>query len=72
MSAYSWWKIGGKADHFIEVTSQSQLQSVILDLQATCVSFCIIGQGTNLLFDDAKIKAVRRGVFYELRGCKSA
>lgn len=53
LAPYSWWKIGGKADYFIEATSSLQLQSLMTDLRVADVPFCIIGQGTNLLFDDA-------------------
>jgi UDP-N-acetylmuramate dehydrogenase len=50
---YSWWKIGGVADYFVEVENQSHLQLVVAELKKAGMPFCVIGQGTNLLFDDA-------------------
>lgn len=53
LASFSWWEIGGVADSFIEVSSRVHLQSVVLELRRTGAPFCVIGRGTNLLFDDA-------------------
>lgn len=53
LAELSWWKIGGQADCFVEVGSQSHLAGVVSGLRDADLPFCIIGQGTNLLFDDA-------------------
>lgn len=53
LSSFSWWKIGGEADFFVEVSSQSNLEEVVSGLRESDLPFCVIGQGTNLLFDDA-------------------
>lgn len=53
LAPYSWWQIGGPSDYFIEVSSQSNLEAVVTGLREASLPFCVIGQGTNLLFDDA-------------------
>ncbi len=53
LQSYSWWRIGGTADNFIEVSSQSQLKQAISKLRSSDLPYCVIGQGTNLLFDDS-------------------
>lgn len=53
LAGFSWWKIGGEADFFVEVASQSKLEEVVSGLREAGLPFCVIGQGTNLLFDDA-------------------
>lgn len=53
LAAYSWWGIGGDADWFIDVSSIEHLRESIALLKRLEMPFCIIGRGTNLLFDDA-------------------
>ncbi len=53
LAPYSWWKIGGTADGFIEIQSQEQLVQVVRVLKTQSIRWCLIGRGTNLLFDDA-------------------
>jgi len=53
LAPYSWWEIGGIADYFTEVKGQLELEEVVSHLRSKQMPFCIIGQGTNLLFDDA-------------------
>lgn len=52
LAPYSWWKVGGPADYFIEAEGVRHLQTIIRELRAREMPFCVIGQGTNLLFDD--------------------
>ncbi len=53
LAPYSWWRIGGKADALIEIQSEEQLAHVLKSLQSHKLAWCLIGRGTNLLFDDA-------------------
>lgn len=53
LAPFSWWKIGGPADFFAEVQDRPHLESLVWCLRDQAIPFCIIGQGTNLLFDDA-------------------
>lgn len=53
LALYSWWGIGGKADYLVEVNGVCHLQSMITLLEQEEIPYCLIGQGTNLLFDDA-------------------
>lgn len=53
LAPYSWWKIGGPADIFAEVRSEEQLIELLSFIRDSGIPFCIIGRGTNLLFDDA-------------------
>lgn len=52
LAPYSWWKIGGVADLFVEVNSQEHLYKCIEILRTNRTRFMILGQGTNVLFDD--------------------
>lgn len=49
---YSYWKIGGPADLFIEPSSVSAAVEAIRLCIDTEMRFVVIGQGTNVLFDD--------------------
>ena len=52
------WQIGGPADVLIEPESPAQVATVMM-LVGTCqLPLVIIGQGTNLLFDDAGVRGV--------------
>lgn len=55
---YSYWKIGGPADFFIEPININGLISVLKLLRQTNLPTIIIGSGSNLLFDDAGIRGV--------------
>ncbi|MDP0498063.1 MAG: UDP-N-acetylmuramate dehydrogenase [Verrucomicrobiota bacterium JB024] len=53
LAPYSWWKIGGPAEAFVEVQNSQQLDQVLRTLRQDALPWCLIGRGTNLLFDDA-------------------
>lgn len=53
LAPYSWWRIGGPADAFAEVQGEAQLAAIIQYLRERDIPWCLIGRGTNLLFDDA-------------------
>lgn len=64
MSKHTSFKIGGSADFFIKVSSESQLISVLKTLNKYNVPFFIIGNGSNLLVSDKGI----RGAVIKLSG----
>ena len=53
LSNYSWWKIGGYANCLIDIESIEDLKVTTTLLKAEAIPYCIIGEGTNILFDDA-------------------
>lgn len=53
LAPYSWWKIGGLADAFIDVRSEQQLLELLTMLREESIPWYLIGRGTNILFDDA-------------------
>lgn len=52
LAPYSWWRIGGPADALAEVQGERQLIDIIAYLKGHKIPWCLIGRGTNLLFDD--------------------
>lgn len=52
LSPFSWWKIGGPADYFAEISSEEELANLLADLKMRSIPWCQIGNGTNILFDD--------------------
>lgn len=52
LAPYSWWKIGGPADFFAKIASVEELSVLLNDLSKKSISWCLIGNGTNILFDD--------------------
>lgn len=50
---HAWWRIGGLADCYFEPRTIDQLREVISGLAASTIPYCVIGCGTNILFDDA-------------------
>lgn len=52
------WKIGGSADLFVEPESPAQVAELMRALDGSGIPCVVIGQGTNLLFDDAGVRGV--------------
>lgn len=52
------WQIGGPADLLIEPQSPNQVAAVMALVEKYQLPLVIIGQGTNLLFDDAGVRGV--------------
>lgn len=52
------WRIGGPADILVEPGSPGQVAAVIRHARTRAIPFLVIGQGTNLLFDDAGLRGV--------------
>jgi UDP-N-acetylmuramate dehydrogenase len=58
LAAHSTWRIGGPADLLVEPASLEQIGTVVRFASEHCFPLLVIGQGSNLLFDDAG----RRGI----------
>lgn len=56
MSNHTSFKIGGPADLFIEVNSENSLLEIIKILTEYAIPFFLIGNGSNLLINDAGIR----------------
>ena len=58
LSCHNSWKIGGLADLFVEPDNSSQIAEVLRFTHKNEIPLVVIGQGTNLLFDDAGVRGV--------------
>lgn len=58
LSAHNSWRIGGMADLLVEPETLSQVATVVCMTRELGVPLVVIGQGTNLLFDDAGVRGV--------------
>lgn len=61
---YTSMKIGGPADYFIEVENDSALSRVLVLLDRRRISFCLLGNGSNVLVSDRGV----RGAVIRLAG----
>ncbi|MFO7811674.1 MAG: UDP-N-acetylmuramate dehydrogenase [Pelovirga sp.] len=52
------WQIGGPADLLIEPEDKTQVVEIMRFVQLQQLPLVVIGQGTNLLFDDAGVRGV--------------
>lgn len=53
LSALSWWKIGGRADFVLRPSSANEIAALMRWFAKQGIQPLVIGQTTNLLFDDA-------------------
>ncbi len=58
LSQHSSWRIGGLADLFVEPENCHQIAAILRRTQECQLPLVVIGQGTNLLFDDAGVRGV--------------
>jgi len=58
LSEYSSWQIGGPADLLVEAESAAQVATVVRFAREQEIPLVMIGQGTNLLFDDAGLRGI--------------
>lgn len=58
LSDLSRWKIGGPAELVIEPTDERSLSSVLAELFRGDVPYIVVGDGSNLLFDDDGFRGV--------------
>ena len=58
LAQHSSWRIGGPADLLVEPDSVEQIERLVQFVSAEGIPLVVIGQGTNLLFDDAGVRGV--------------
>lgn len=58
LARHNSWKIGGPADLLIEPESAVQIASLLKLVTREQIPLVVIGQGTNLLFDDAGVRGI--------------
>ena len=58
LSNHNSWRIGGPADLLIEPDSALQVAEVVRFANQSQIPLIVIGQGTNLLFDDAGLRGI--------------
>jgi UDP-N-acetylmuramate dehydrogenase len=58
LAAQNSWKIGGPADFLVEPASVAQIVTVVRFAHDHRIPLVVIGQGTNLLFDDAGLRGI--------------
>ncbi len=58
LSRHNSWQIGGPADLLVEPENSNQVVAVMRFVQEHHLPLVVIGQGTNLLFDDAGVRGV--------------
>ncbi len=52
------WRIGGPADVLVEPSCAEQVANAVRYARAQAIPLLVIGQGTNLLFDDAGVRGL--------------
>jgi UDP-N-acetylmuramate dehydrogenase len=58
LSQHNSWKIGGPADLLIEPENSAQVAVAVRFAREQQIPLIVIGQGTNLLFDDAGVRGI--------------
>ncbi len=58
LAEHNSWRIGGRADLLIEPESIAQVAAAVCLVRDSGLPLLVIGQGTNLLFDDAGVRGV--------------
>lgn len=52
LSAHTTFKVGGYCEAFIDISSSDALRRLICEAKASFINFCILGNGSNVIFDD--------------------
>ncbi len=58
LAEHNSWKIGGRADLLIEPENIAQVAEAVRLVRDSGLPLLVVGQGTNLLFDDAGVRGV--------------
>ncbi len=58
LAAHTSWKIGGCADLLVEPSTVEQVACVVKFARREAIPLVVIGQGTNLLFDDDGVRGI--------------
>jgi UDP-N-acetylmuramate dehydrogenase len=67
MERYTWMRVGGKADLYLEPADRDDLIALIKRLRASGTPFLMLGRGSNVLVSDAGI----RGAVINIETCLS-
>jgi len=68
LAPYTWWKIGGPADAFVEVETSDELAIMLRRVFRRRLPMFVLGEGSNLLVGDGGM----RGIVLRLRGAFTA
>lgn len=55
---YSRWRIGGLCAYVVEPRTKDEVSSLILFLRQNSISYLVVGDGSNILFDSSGLNAV--------------
>ena len=58
LAEHNSWQIGGPADLLVEPENADQVASVVRFANSHRIPLIVIGEGTNLLFDDAGLRGI--------------
>ncbi len=58
LAEHTSWQIGGPADLLVEPVTVDQVATVVRFARCQSIPLLVIGQGTNLLFDDAGLRGI--------------
>jgi UDP-N-acetylmuramate dehydrogenase len=66
LSQHCTWRIGGPADLLVEPRSIEHVTTIVRFAREHAISLIVIGQGSNLLFDDAGVRGIVMKIGAEL------
>lgn len=58
MSLHTTFRIGGKADYFVDVREEDKLRNLIIELEKNKIPYIVLGWGSNVLVSDDGIRGV--------------
>ena len=58
LSPYSFYKVGGKADMFVQVSSSEELVEALEYAVKNSIPYIVIGSGSNILFSDRGLRGL--------------
>lgn len=58
MSLHTTFRIGGKADYFVDIKEQDSLTNLIIELEKNKIPYIVLGWGSNVLVSDEGIRGV--------------
>jgi UDP-N-acetylmuramate dehydrogenase len=70
LSKKAWWRVGGRADVWISVSTVLELQSLLRIADSSGCPLFVIGNGSNLLVADAGIRGIVVQLGGALAGCE--
>lgn len=58
LKKWSWWKVGGPADHFCQPENPQELQEVLQWAKSKNQNWTVLGGGTNVLISDQGVRGL--------------